>query len=404
MYRLFLVNTQYNYDQMTDEMLQVRNPRLLDLMVYLIVTIMVVIGFISLLDVMTKTIAITLIVAFGLVHAFGFRKTRTSGRLAVYFGVQGILILALMALTAPRDIFNLFFYVLALEAVMILPTRVAMAWIFGFYLLDSLIALWSRGTEGIIGVLFYAAAFSLTAIFGYALRQAEIARRRNQDLLEELKTTQRQLRDLAVTEERTRMARELHDSLGHRLTVSIVQLEGAQRLIPIDPDRAARMIGTMRVEMKEALTELRRTVSALRVPIVDDPRLEGALSDLSQTFQQNTGIATHFTASPGFPELPKTFRLALYRAAQEGLTNIQRHAMARNAWLKLNADDQEITLVIEDDGKGIDDQREDRAGSGLLGLRERATHLGGEVRLAERLGSGTQLNFIVPLPKNGRNV
>jgi signal transduction histidine kinase len=102
-------------------------------------------------------------------------------------------------------------------------------------------------------VLFYGAAFMLTAVFGYTLRQTELARLKNQELIEELKSTQHQLQDLAVTEERTRMAREMHDSLGHRLTISIVQLEGAQRLIPTDPERAARMIGTMRDELIEAL-------------------------------------------------------------------------------------------------------------------------------------------------------
>jgi signal transduction histidine kinase len=251
-------------------------------------------------------------------------------------------------------------------------------------------------------VLFYAAAFTMTAVFGYALRQAEIARRKNEELLEELKTTQRQLQDLAVAEERARMAREMHDSLGHRLTVSIVQLEGAQRLIPSDPERAARMIGTMRDEMKEALAELRRTVSALRAPIIDNLPLDTALSTLSQSFQQNTGIPTHFSVSPGFPELPETHSLALYRAAQEALTNVQRHAMAHNAWIQLDADDQNITLVMQDDGKGIEDEHgKNRTGSGLLGLRERAAQLGGEMQLAERPGGGTQLTFAIPLPKQG---
>jgi len=386
---------------MNNEMIQFRNPRLLNLAVYLIVMIMVVISFISLPDATTKTTAIALCVAFGLLHAFGFRLADTPGRLAVYFVAQAIIILALMRLSSPGDVFNLFFYILALEAVMILPARPATAWVAGFFLLDSLNALWSQGTRGIIGVLFYAAAFMLTAIFGHALRQAEIARRKNEGLLEELKTTQRQLQNMAVNEERTRMAREMHDSLGHRLTVSIVQLEGAQRLIPTDAERAARMIATMRDEMKEALTELRRTVSALRAPIVDDLPLDIALSTLSQSFQQNTGIPTHFSVSPAFPGLPETHRLALYRAAQEALTNIQRHAMPRNAWMQLSADDQRITLVMEDDGKGIAEHGENRTGSGLLGLSERAAQLGGEIQLAERPGGGVQLIFTVPMPNQG---
>jgi signal transduction histidine kinase len=386
---------------MKDAMIRVRNLRLLNLSVYLIVLIMATISYISMPTGQTKAAAMALCTGFGLVHAIAFRRADTPGRLAIYFIAQTIIILALLRLSSPRDVFNFFFYILTLEAVLILPTRQAAAWIVAFFLLDSLNTLWNQGSTGLIGVLFYSAAFMLAAIFGYALRQAEIARQENEDLIEELKTTQLQLQSMAVNEERTRMARELHDSLGHRLTVSIVQLEGAQRLIPSDPERAARMIGTMRDEMKEALAELRRTVSAMRAPIIDALPLEVALSTLSQTFQKDTGIPTHFSASPTFPGLPEPYHLAFYRAAQEGLTNIQRHALAHNAWLQLNADDRMITLVIEDDGKGMIGRAEDNPGTGLLGLKERAHQLGGEMRLEERLASGTQLIFSVPLPKQG---
>ena len=382
-------------------MIQVSNPRLLNWAVYLTVIIMMILGLLTLPDATTKAIAIAICLAFGLVHAFGFRMADTPGRLAVYFTAQIILIASLLRLSHPGDVFNFLFYILALQAVLVLPSRSATAWIVGFYIVDSLSALWSRGAKGIPGVLFYAAAFMVTAVFGYAMRQAEIARRHNQQLLEELKASQRQLQELAVVEERTRLAREMHDSLGHRLTVTIVQLEGAQRLIPTDPERAARMIGTMRDEMKEALAELRRTVTALRAPIADGLPLDVALLTLSQTFQQNTGIPTHFSVSPGFPALPESYRLAFYRTVQEALTNIQRHAIAHNAWLQLSADDQKITLVMEDDGKGIEGHSENSTGSGLLGLRERAAQLGGEMRLDERPGGGAQLIFTVPLPKPG---
>jgi signal transduction histidine kinase len=386
---------------MNTEMVKVGNPRLLNVTVYVIVIILAVISAVTVPGGLTKSAIIAACIAFGLVHSFGFPLVDTPMQLAVYFIVQGFIILSGLRLSQPSDIFILFFYILAIESAAILPARYAVAWVVSFYLFACLNVLLNQGTGAMIYFVFYAAAFLLTAVFGYALRQAEIARRRNEDLLEELKTTQRQLQALAVTEERNRIAREMHDSLGHRLTVTIVQLEGAQRLIPSDPDRAARMVGTMRDEMKEALAELRRTVSVVRAPISGDRSLDTALSTLLQTFQQSTGIPIHFTVSPGFPELPETHQLAFYRIAQEALTNIQRHAMARNAWLQLSADDQKIILVMEDDGKGIADQSETRAGSGLLGMRERAAQLGGEMQLVERQGGGTQLILKVPLPKQG---
>ncbi len=382
-------------------MIRVHNPRLLNLTVYLIVIIMVSLGLLTLPGGASKVAAISLCVAFGLVHGFGFRLADTPGRLSLYFVVQVIIILALLRLTAPGDLFNFFFYILGIEAVMLLPGRPALAWIVGFYLLDSLSALVNNNGRGTVGILFYAGAFVLTGVFGYVLRQSEIARRKNQYLLEELEKSQRQLQELAVTEERNRTARELHDSLGHRLTVTIVQLEGAQRLILTDPERAARMIGTLRDEMKEAIAELRHTVSALRAPVPSELRLDRALSTLSRTFEANTGIPTHFSVSPDFPGLPETHRLAFYRAAQEGLTNIQRHATARNAWVNLSTDDRKIILVIEDDGKGMADQAPNSASSGLRGLRERAGLLGGAIHLGERPGGGVQLVFSVPLPTQG---
>jgi two-component system, NarL family, sensor kinase len=161
------------------------------------------------------------------------------------------------------------------------------------------------------------------------------------------------------------------------------------------------MIGTMRDEMKQALAELRRTVYAMRAPIIDELPLDVALSTLSQTFQKSTGISTHLSVLPGLPVIPEPYNLAFYRAAQEGLTNIQRHALAHNAWLQLKAGEQMITLTIEDDGKGLIDQVENSPGTGLLGLKERADKLGGVMRLEERPDGGTQLIFSIPLPKLG---
>ncbi len=175
----------------------------------------------------------------------------------------------------------------------------------------------------------------------------------------------------------------MHDSLGHRLTVAVVQLEGAQRLIPTRPEQASEMIRTMREELKGALAELRLTVSAMRNPIAKNQPLELVLSTLTQSFQKNTGLVTHFTASE-LPELPESYRLAFYRAIQEGLTNIQRHADAQNVWINLEADHEQIILTMEDDGKGLDQFAEKGSGVGLVGLGN------APVNSVERCGSSSE--------------
>jgi signal transduction histidine kinase len=102
------------------------------------------------------------------------------------------------------------------------------------------------------------------------------------------------------------------------------------------------------------------------------------------------------------PDLPDSHRLGLFRAAQEALTNIQRHAEASQVWLVLAVSDSIITLLISDDGQGVSLSSE-VTGFGLKGLRERATRLGGELHVEPRSGGGTQVTFSLPLPSVAGN-
>jgi signal transduction histidine kinase len=385
---------------MKNEIVQPRNLRPINIATYVPLSITTLIGFIVPQDSLIKIQVMVLCVAFGLVHAFRFRAIPTYLSLVVYFFIQTVLVITLTIIAYPSDVFTFLLFVLCIQLTVLLPIKIALPGLILFYLLDSQGALVNLDANGSVQLIFNVATIFFTSVLGYSLRQAEIADREKERLLEELHATQNQLQELAVTEERTRLARELHDSLGHQLTVAVVQLEGAQRLIPTKPDQASQMIGAMREELKNALADLRRTVTALRSPIADDLPLESALLTLTESFQQNTGLATHFTATSTLPKLPEPYRLALYRAAQEGLTNIQRHANAQNAWVNLNVDDTQITLTIKDDGKGLDELNEKGSSVGLIGLGERASQLGGEMRVfSPPEAGGTQLTFILPLPE-----
>jgi two-component system sensor histidine kinase UhpB len=155
----------------------------------------------------------------------------------------------------------------------------------------------------------------------------------------------------------------------------------------------------MREEMKEALAELRRTVTALRTPLeaAEGAPLNTALTRLAQSFQDHTGLTVHCDLSDSLPPLPEAHRLALYRAAQESLTNTQRHASAKQVWLALSAAQGHVTLTAADDGKGFGEHAETSGGNyGLRGLRERAAQLGGELILEDRQGGGAQVRFSLP--------
>ena len=198
------------------------------------------------------------------------------------------------------------------------------------------------------------------AAFASSLLQANRARREAQQLLSELQAAHRQLQEyavqveeLAVARERDRISRDLHDTLGHRLTVSIVQLEGAERLIAAAPDRASQMVNSVRQQLNEGLSEVRRTVAMLRTPVSTDLSLPKALHDLAIDFEKATQLPIQVTVPDSLPPYSEAYRLALYRAAQEALTNVQRHAQASEASLTMELSAEALTLRVRDNGRGI---------------------------------------------------
>jgi signal transduction histidine kinase len=157
------------------------------------------------------------------------------------------------------------------------------------------------------------------------------------------------------------------------------------------------MIATVRDQVREALGELRRTVATLRAPVEVDLQLRQGLRRLANHFEEATAITVHLMLPVERPDLPDEHRLAVYRAAQEALTNVQRHAGANDVWLQLNHQDGAVTLLVGDNGAGLPAGAE-QGGFGLRGMRERAEQLGGELYLEPRPGGGTQLSFRIPLP------
>jgi two-component system sensor histidine kinase UhpB len=156
------------------------------------------------------------------------------------------------------------------------------------------------------------------------------------------------------------------------------------------------MIGAGREQVREALRDLRQTVGRLREPIEVELPLPTALRRLAASFQDSTGLTIHLELPDALPDVTASQRLALYRAAQEGLTNVQRHAAARRVWLRLACSGDSIGLSVVDDGRGVAVDAP-VGGYGLLGLRERASQLGGDVTITGRPEGGTILTIQIPL-------
>ena len=261
---------------------------------------------------------------------------------------------------------------------------------------------WHDWPLTLYGGLAFSFAILFTIVFSMLAVQSEKARNEVQRLATELRAANRRLREYAVqaeelsaTRERNRIAREIHDSLGHFLTVANVQLEAARALAPSDPARAREAADKAQGFIQEGLQDIRRSVAALRSSPLDNKPLAQALAELVNLAGAELPAAE--IAVHGAPrKLPPPVELSLYRAAQEGLTNARKYAHAGHVRVRLDYQAaQRVTLTVEDDGAGATGT-EEAGGFGLRGLRERAQLLGGTLKLETAPGAGFRLQFEVP--------
>lgn len=362
-------------------------------------------GLMLLTEPSSRYIAAGLLLCFGVLY-FGVDVHRAPTWLAhVRLALGTALVAGLMIFFQPGwGVFPILFFILSPESLIRFPNRIGMLWVGIFTLVTAIVIFASEGWQGLVYLLVYVPGYFFFAIFGWTTDQAMRDRRRSEQLLAELQTAHAQLQEyanrleeLTITQERNRISREMHDTLGHRLTVASVQLEGAQRLIPTDPNRAMQILTTVREQIREGLGELRRTVALLRAPLEEDLPLQQALPKLAAQVQEATGMQVHVDLEGCSVEMPPAYRHAFYRAGQEALTNVQRHAHASEAWLQLSQRDNRIALLVSDNGVGFSESAA-RSGFGLSGLKERAALLNGEFFIDPRPGGGTQLTFCLPLP------
>ena len=288
-------------------------------------------------------------------------------------------------------------------AVFILEWR-GIAMISGLMLAVLILSLrrWHDWSFALYGGLAFFFAILFTIVFSVLAVQSEKARNEVQRLASELREANRRLREYAVqaeelsaTRERNRIARDIHDSLGHFLTVANVQLEAARALAPKDPAQAHEAAGKAQAFIQEGLRDIRRSVAALRSSPLDNKPLAQALQELTGVTCAETPAA-EFTVLGAPRSLPPPIELSLYRATQEGLTNACKHSKAKHVRVTLDFKaERSVNLSVEDDGAGAA-KACDQGGFGLRGLRERAQLLGGSLTIQTAPNAGFLLNFEVP--------
>jgi NarL family two-component system sensor histidine kinase LiaS len=262
-------------------------------------------------------------------------------------------------------------------------------WIGIFYLIESGSVLWVSGVEGLIPALFNIAVFVLTYGFAYIVRQAEIARLHNEQLLTELKSAQRQLHDLAVVEERNRLARDLHDTVKQQVFATTMQLGAARVLLQRDPHAVHPHVVEAEQLAQQAGAELSLLIHELRPVALGDKGLAEALHTYSADWSRQTQIRADLHVADEQP-LPPATEHALLRIAQEALANVARHSGATVVTIDLTYTADAVTLRITDNGRGFD-LTTLRKGVGLDSMRERVAAMGGRLDVRSEPGAGTTI-------------
>ncbi len=230
----------------------------------------------------------------------------------------------------------------------------------------------------------YIGAGTFVVLFGFSLLAEQESRKRAAALTKQMEV-------LAATLERTRIARDIHDSLGHTLTTLDVQLALSQRAHQDNPNQSLQALNTAKDLASQSLTEVR---CALRTMHEKNFDLHQALLTLTERVQQGQSFEIRVQAN--LPQLPPQIGYQIYRIIQEGLTNIQKHAQATSVYLISKVAANHLTLELVDNGRGFDAQ-EAHAGFGLRGMRERAVLSRGQLDIESAPDQGTRIYITIPL-------
>lgn len=256
----------------------------------------------------------------------------------------------------------------------------------------------------LLGSIVVVATVATLALFVALSSKRELSIRRKAD--EELRKSHEQIRNLsahlqsAIEKERTEVAREIHDELGQALTALKFDLYWLSKRLPNTQNGLTEKTASMISLIDETMRAVKRIATRLRPAILDDLGLIAALEWEVEEFQKHMGIECKLTAHPENLDFDGDRSTAIYRIAQEALTNVARHSQASRVELVLMDYSDLLSLEIDDNGIGITPEQISSSSSfGLLGIRERVLEFGGEFTVAGRKNEGTKLAVTIPLDK-----
>lgn len=263
-------------------------------------------------------------------------------------------------------------------------------------------------TEISVGEVLTWLSMVILFLYMYGLGRASMDRA---GLVSELRKAQAELEaarrndvELAALRERERLARDLHDGLGHTLAALSIQLEAVQRLYRVDPARASAQVDALKDLVRASMEELRRSLAGLRAPGLAGQPLPAALEGLCDGLRRRSGIMAACYVVGDVARLPPAVNDVLWRVAQEALTNVEKHAQAQAVELTLEIAPHAVMLSVCDDGVGLAHSQSDGQGSGvpgsrlgLLGMAERVEGVGGQLQVKDRPSGGVCVRAEIPL-------
>jgi len=257
--------------------------------------------------------------------------------------------------------------------------------------------------EQLRGILWHLLLHA-TLLFGFVLAfvllliNALLAERQSREKLaiahQQLRQYTLRIEDQATLQERNRIAREIHDALGHLLTAQSIQLENALLFVESNLDKARIFLEEAKQLGSHALREVRQSVSTLRSDPMQGKSLTSGLTLLLEDFQRRTNIVPDCTVNLHQP-LSVDIKTTIYRIVQEALTNISKHSMADEVKIELQATTHTLYLSIEDNGQGFN-PNQNTTGFGLQGMRERTLALGGQFHIVSKPKAGCRITAVLP--------
>lgn len=240
-------------------------------------------------------------------------------------------------------------------------------------------------------ISFLVVGYAVCALIDRLRSQAASLAQANQQLQQYAST----LEELAISRERNRMARELHDTLAHTLSGLTVQMEAVKAYWDVDPQAAKALQIQALAVARQGQQETRRALKALRAGSLDTLGLRGAVGELSKTAATAAHLQLTLNLPAALPVLAPDVEQAVYRIAQEAIANVTHHAHARHLVVELAYADKQLSLVVQDDGCGFDPKVVQSGHFGLTGMYERAELTGGILTIRSCPGTGTCVQLLI---------